>query len=255
MQCPHPQHKQNATITTMTAHPLLVTIHTCLPPTDTFGFCSALVVPMHSPSQQHQHNTNNNNTIPAHQFIVIICTCLPTVICGFGSVLAVPMQCPTRQHQHTSTSMINTTTTTTKTAHMFIVIITATSDPTAIIAADNGTTLPIITPTAAVGCIPTTSKFKATSFAAANTIDSFTTSTNVIFHTWIILHGNADSRYPPVFLIPHVADWIASHSAPSSILDGALTMLGQPSSQQWKTLLIGTLTSSIPRTQPLTHKP
>jgi hypothetical protein len=167
------------------------------------------------------------------------------------------MQCPTRQHQHTSTSTTNTatTTTTTKNAHLFIVIITATSDPTAIITADNGTTLPIITPTAAAGYVPTASKFKATSFTTANAIKSPTTSTNVIFHTRTILHGKTDPRYPPAFMIPHVADWTASYSAPSSILDGALTMLGQPSSQQWKTLLLGTLISSISCTKPLTHQP
>jgi hypothetical protein len=60
MQCPHHQHKQNTTKYTMTARLVIVIIRTCLPPSDTFGFCSALVVPLRSPSQQHQHHNNNN---------------------------------------------------------------------------------------------------------------------------------------------------------------------------------------------------
>jgi hypothetical protein len=86
-------------------------------------------------------------------------------------------------------------------------------------------------------------------------IGSFTTDTIALFHAPITLHGNTHPLYHPIFLLPHVAEWVASYSAPSSILDGESAMLGQPSSHQWKTLLLCPLASSLSCNQPLTHQP
>jgi hypothetical protein len=82
-----------------------------------------------------------------------------------------------------------------------------------------------------------------------------TPATVTLFHAPILLHGHTHPLYHPVYLLPHGADWVASYSALSSILDGALAMLGKPSSHQWATMFLCPLTSSFSCNQSLTNKP
>jgi len=164
LQCPTHQNKQDITTAPMTARSVIVLLRTCLTPADTFGF-RALVF------QCIVHPGSISLII---LLLLFLCTRLQSSFasafhhpCGFGSVLAVPVQCPTRQHKHTTNTTTTTTTTTTKTAHLFIVILIATSDP--------------------------------------NAINSFTPATNVVFHSLIRSHGNTHLRYHPEFLLPQGA--------------------------------------------------
>ena len=54
------------------------------------------------------------------------------------------------------------------------------------------------------------------------------------FHVTNSTHGNPCLLYHYVLLLPHDAIWTARYSAPSSIYDGALAILVQPSFTWWK---------------------
>jgi hypothetical protein len=70
-------------------------------------------------------------------------------------------------------------------------------------------------------------------FAAVSTATTPTYHHVCSFHVTNSTHGNHYLLYQFVFLLPHAATWAAKYSAPSSIYDGALTILVQPSFKWW----------------------
>ncbi len=72
------------------------------------------------------------------------------------------------------------------------------------------------------------------------------------YHALNRIHGNNHPLYQSILLLPHVAAWVASYSAPFSIIDGALATLSQPSSHRWTMLLF---MSSLSCNHPITYQP
>jgi hypothetical protein len=72
------------------------------------------------------------------------------------------------------------------------------------------------------------------------------------YHDMKRIHSNTRLLYQPVILLLHIADWVDSYSDPSSIIDGALAILGQSSSHRWTTLLF---TSSFSCNHLITYQP
>jgi hypothetical protein len=60
---------------------------------------------------------------------------------------------------------------------------------------------------------------------------------HALIHALIRLHSNTHPRYLPL-VIPHTTVGAANYSAPSSIHDGALTILVQPSCDMWHKLML-----------------
>ncbi len=94
------------------------------------------------------------------------------------------------------------------------------------------------TPAAAGESTPADLLFVDTTDPHHDIVAVSTTTTTTYHHIYsihvaTIIHGNTYLHHF-VLLLPHVAAWAARYSAPSSIYDGALTILVQPSFTLWR---------------------
>jgi hypothetical protein len=88
------------------------------------------------------------------------------------------------------------------------------------------------TVTAAADTGTTATSFKCNKFYTMTTFHHV-----YFFHATPFLHDNTHLLDQSVLLPPYIATWTARYSAPSSIYDGALATLAQPSFMSWQVMI------------------